>query len=66
MQVPKVFGPTAVELAEIYEKEYPEGVFRHEKVMFSMLEKPVMDKLESLAPRKKVVLYGIEAHVCVK
>jgi nicotinamidase-related amidase len=30
-----------------------------------MLEKPVKDKLVSLN-RKKVVLYGIEAHVCVK
>ena len=30
-----------------------------------MLEKPVKDKLESLN-RKKIVLYGIEGHVCVK
>ena len=66
MQVPKVFGTTADEITEIYEKEYPEGVFRHEKVMFSMLEDPVMKKLESHAPSNKIVLYGCEAHVCVK
>ena len=66
MQVPKIFGTTAEEIAEIYEKEYPEGVFRHEKVMFTMLEAPVMNKLESLAPRNKIVLYGCESHVCVK
>jgi len=66
MQVPKIFGTTAEEIAEIYEKEYPEGVFRHEKVMFTMLEPPVVTKLESLAPRNKIVLYGCEAHVCVK
>jgi nicotinamidase-related amidase len=66
MQVPKLFGTTADEIAEVYEKQYPEGVFRHEKVMFSMLEDPVMKKLESLAPRNKIVLYGCEAHVCVK
>ena len=42
MQVPKVFGTTADEIAEVYEKQYPEGVFRHEKLMFSMLEDPVM------------------------
>lgn len=30
-----------------------------------MLEKPVKEKLESLN-RRKVVLYGIEGHVCVK
>jgi nicotinamidase-related amidase len=30
-----------------------------------MLEKPVWDKLCELG-KKKVVLYGIEAHVCVK
>ena len=31
-----------------------------------MLEPPVVTKLESLAPRNKIVLYGCEAHVCVK
>jgi len=31
-----------------------------------MLETPVWDKIKSLEGRKKVVLYGIETHVCVK
>ena len=31
-----------------------------------MLEKPVWERIQSLTGRKKVVLYGIEAHVCVK
>ncbi len=30
-----------------------------------MLEKPIKEKLESLN-RRKIVLYGIEGHVCVK
>ena len=31
-----------------------------------MLEKPVWERVQEFPDRKKVVLYGIEAHVCVK
>ena len=31
-----------------------------------MLEPPVSNHLQSLKPRSKAVLYGCEAHVCVK
>ncbi len=31
-----------------------------------MLEPPVLNHLQNLAPRRKIVLYGVESHVCVK
>ncbi len=31
-----------------------------------MLEKPIWDKMQSVQARNKIVLYGIEGHVCVK
>lgn len=31
-----------------------------------MLEPAVWDKIQNLGERKKVVLYGIECHICVK
>ena len=43
-QLPKVFGETVKEVAEAYDS-YPEGVFRFNKTDFSMLEKPIWDKL---------------------
>lgn len=65
VQIPKNFGYTAEEVRAFYNEQYPEGVFQFEKADFTMLEKPVKEKLESLN-RRKIVLYGIEGHVCVK
>lgn len=64
-QLPKIFGPTVKEIDEIYQSS-PDLVFRYEKTDFSMLEKPVWDRIQSTPERKKIVLYGIESHVCVK
>ncbi len=48
-------------IKEVHDK----NVTQFTKDEFSMLEKPVWDYFKSLN-RPKVVLYGIEAHVCVK
>ena len=60
-QTPKTFGDLIPEII----KEYSETAKIFEKTEFSMLEEPVLGYLTSLE-RKKVVLYGIEAHVCVR
>ena len=62
-QVPKAFGPTIKELNDLYTNFG--DVKQHVKSDFSMLEQPVLDYLTNLK-RSKVVIYGIEAHVCVK
>jgi hypothetical protein len=62
--VPKVFGETAPELIAVYESDKA-LFFHHTKTDFSMLEEPVMTKINE-HKRKKAVLYGMEAHVCVK
>ena len=52
-------------------KEIDEKIPQHsgrvifDKSLFSMLEPPVLDHLKSLK-RDQVVLYGIEAHVCMR
>ena len=60
-QTPKTFGDVISELKELHFDKVK--VF--EKQTFSMLEEPVLNHLTSLN-KKKVVLYGIEAHVCMK
>lgn len=64
-QLPKIFGPTVKEIDEVYQNSQ-DSTFRFEKTDFSMLEKPVWEQIQSFSERKKVVLYGIESHVCVK
>ena len=59
-QMPKNFGHTIPELKAV---NHP-GVFKHEKSLFSMLEEPVKAHIKALS-RQNVVLYGIEAHVCM-
>ena len=54
-------GPIAPEILA----EHPENVFHNEKATFSMLNDPVAAHLASLK-RKNVVLYGLEAHVCMR
>ena len=63
-QLPKVFGETSKEITEVYDSDCS-LIFRHTKSDFSMLEKPVLDRLSEME-RKKIVLYGVEGHVCVK
>jgi len=58
-QYTKVFGKTVPELAE-----HLEGVERYEKTMFSMVT-PAVEKEMARLNRRQVVLFGIEAHVCV-
>lgn len=58
-QYPKYFGPT---ISEILENASDPAVF--EKFDFSMCIDPVMEHLKGLK-RKQIVLFGIEAHVCV-
>lgn len=55
------FGDIMPEIAE----QHYEGVKVFEKNEFTMMEEPVFEYLKSLG-RNKVVLYGIEAHICVK
>lgn len=55
----KVFGSTTAELLP-----HLEGVERHPKTLFSMVTPDVDDELQR-RNRKQVVLFGIEAHVCV-
>ena len=62
-QSPKIFGPTVKELTDLYAGA--DNVFTHSKTDFSMLEKPVLDQLATIK-RDKVIIYGIECHVCVK
>ena len=37
-----------------------------DKTQFSMIEKPVLDYMKGFKERDQVVLYGVEAHVCMK
>lgn len=64
-QTPKVFGPTIKELTDLYTAFGEKSARTFTKNDFSMLEQPVLDHIDSL-DKKKVVLYGVEAHVCVK
>ena len=60
-QNPRVFGQVVDEL----KKEHYDGVKHFEKTVFSMLTPEVESFTQSLE-RPKVVLYGVETHVCVK
>lgn len=53
-------GPFAEEI------KHSESAFTVEKDCFSMLSKEVKDHLFSMKDRNTVVLYGLEAHVCIR
>ena len=55
------FGDTSEEIT----KHHFDGVQIVEKKTFSMLNSDTLPYLESLK-RKSVVLYGVEAHICMK
>ena len=55
------FGATAEEIT----KHHYDGVKIWEKKTFSMLNSDTISHFESLK-RKNVVLYGVEAHICMK
>ena len=55
------FGATADEIT----KYHFDGVKVWEKKTFSMLNSDTLPYFESLK-RKSVVLYGVEAHICMK
>eukprot|EP00347_Sterkiella_histriomuscorum_P022871 403336845 len=63
-QAPKVFGPTIKELSDLY-TQFGDGAKHFTKNTFSMMEPQIYEHLQSLQ-RKKIVLYGVEAHICVK
>ena len=56
------FGPIAEEITNAH----PEGTLCVEKKMFSMLTEPVVEHLKLHSERRNVVLYGQEAHVCIR
>ena len=56
------FGPVAEEITNVH----PEGQEVHEKKLFSMLTPAVEEQLRALPSRKNIVLYGLEAHVCIR
>ena len=61
--VQKNFGDIAEEIKSV---DHP-GRKLFDKTKFSMLEDPVLAHLKSLgSERDQIVLYGVEAHVCVK
>ena len=60
-QYVKAFGETYKEITD----EYPEGTQIFEKSLFSMMTEEVQELLKSFG-KNTVVLYGIEAHVCIQ
>ncbi|CDW79716.1 isochorismatase hydrolase [Stylonychia lemnae] len=65
-QTAKVFGPTIKELNDVY-ATFPETnkPAQFEKITFSMIDEQVR-KHFSQFEKSSVVLYGVEAHICVK
>ena len=60
-QYVKAFGETYQEITD----EYPEGTQVYEKSLFSMMTEEVQQHLKTFV-KSTVVLYGIEAHVCIQ
>lgn len=60
-QYPKALGHTVTELADIM----PSGSLTVPKTRFSMIVPEVMAALEGEPRRRKILLVGIETHVCV-
>ena len=63
-QIPKNFG----DVAEVIQSVHHDGRQVFDKSTFSMLEEPVVEHLQPLfdGGRNQAVLYGVEAHVCIK
>eukprot|EP00343_Euplotes_focardii_P007723 CAMPEP_0205819634 /NCGR_PEP_ID=MMETSP0206-20130828/2095_1 /ASSEMBLY_ACC=CAM_ASM_000279 /TAXON_ID=36767 /ORGANISM="Euplotes focardii, Strain TN1" /LENGTH=172 /DNA_ID=CAMNT_0053113469 /DNA_START=78 /DNA_END=596 /DNA_ORIENTATION=- len=57
----KAFGETYKDIVD----EYPEGTKSYEKSIFSMMTEEVTEQLQGFKV-STVVLYGIEAHVCIQ
>lgn len=60
VQTPTNFGDVHPDI----KKEQPGTTIRAQKTLFSMLTPEVKAKLVELK-RPKIVIYGIEAHICV-
>merc|ERR1712130_448226 len=60
-QYPKALGNTVNELTEVL----PAGSLVQDKFEFSMMVDPVKQRLKELSSVRKVLLLGIETHVCV-
>ena len=59
------FGVTADEITKEYEGRLGNDVFRFEKKQFSMVTSEVEAKLKEFG-RTTIVLYGCEAHICMR
>lgn len=59
-QYPKGLGPTVAEIKEVLAKQVP-----HEKVTFSCCGEGTFAGAIAATGRKKVILAGMETHVCV-
>ena len=56
------FGPIDAEVA----KHHPEGLPTFEKSKFSMINAAVKEVLEGFETKSTAILFGNDAHVCVK
>lgn len=73
-QAAKVFGVPVISTLQANFGPIDERVITHhhdgvkvfEKKDFSMIDSAVKPYVQSLAPRNCAVLYGVEAHVCVR
>eukprot|EP00814_Leptocylindrus_danicus_P011587 CAMPEP_0116021242 /NCGR_PEP_ID=MMETSP0321-20121206/10268_1 /TAXON_ID=163516 /ORGANISM="Leptocylindrus danicus var. danicus, Strain B650" /LENGTH=208 /DNA_ID=CAMNT_0003492071 /DNA_START=18 /DNA_END=644 /DNA_ORIENTATION=- len=67
-QYPKAFGPTVTDCFENGDADafYAQHGAPYPKKLFSMMTPEVTEKLQSFEQRKTVLLFGIEAHVCVQ
>lgn len=62
-QYSRGLGPTVALLKEALGPDAPQSI---DKVVFSALQHPAfVQSLNDLTPRHKIIVYGIESHVCV-
>ena len=65
-QYPKVFGETCTEIqSEILKYEDKSMVIDAAKTQFSMMIPEVKEATQKFAERDKIIMCGIEAHVCL-
>ena len=65
-QYPKAFGSTCIDCFEDVDAFIQTNGQPIAKKMFSMMVPEVRQKLSGLTERKSVLLFGVEAHVCVQ